>query len=363
MLSLQPDQHLFMLESLPDATVIANQFGLIVFVNKQTEMLFGFHREEMLGEHVEMLMPLRFRDSHVDKRQSFASSPRVRPMGSGKDLYGMRKDGSEFPVEIYLSPMQTENGLLILSSHRDISERKASETKIQHLNNELARSNAELEQFAAIASHDLQEPLRMITSYASLLEKKFGDKLDDKGRAYMDIVLDGAKRMRDLITAILNYSQVGHQGIKTEPVDSAAATRAAMANLEYKINAAQASVECGSLPVIVADPVLFVQLLQNLISNAIKFKSKECLPKIMITGDVENSEWIFSVSDNGIGIRPEDLKRIFTLFQRVHSTAEYPGTGIGLATCKKITERHGGRLWVESSINVGTTFFFSLPKS
>lgn len=360
--SLLPEQHLGMLELLPDATVIANDEGIIVFVNEQAKVLFGYARHEMLGQLIEMLIPLRFRENHVAKRNQFVSAPRVRPMGRGVNLFGMRKDQSEFPVEIHLSPMQTKDGLLVLSSHRDISERKAYEQKIQQLNEELGRSNAELEQFAAIASHDLQEPLRIISSYTSLLHQRFGDTLDDKGQAYIGKVINGTKRMSELINAILNYSKVGHQGIKVERVESATIAHRALANLELKVASAGGCVVMGILPAIVADPVLMTQLLQNLVSNGLKFKSTVRAALITIACIEGDREWIFSVADNGIGIRPEDTERIFMLFQRLHSAAEYPGTGIGLATCKKIAERHGGRMWVESTLDVGTTFFFSVPK-
>lgn len=360
--SLRQEQHLTMLESLPDATVIMDSHGKIVFVNKQTEILFGYPRDEMLGELVEMLLPHRSRDSHVGQRNRFMVTPRVRPMGRGLDLYGMRKDGSEFPVEIQLGPMQTADGLLVLSSLRDISERKAAEAKIQRLNDELARSNVELDQFAAIAAHDLQEPLRVISSYTTLLQMRLDDKLDDKCREFMGTVIKGTKRMSDLIRAILDYSKVGHHGLKSEVVDSAAVARTAVENLESQIASVNGSVVIGGLPAIVADPVLIVQLLQNLVNNGIKFRSKDRAPAITIAARETEHEWVFSVADNGIGIRAEDTARIFALFQRVHAAAEYPGAGIGLATCTRIAERHGGRLWVESTVDVGTTFFFSFPK-
>ena len=218
-------------------------------------------------------------------------------------------------------------------------------------------------QGAAIASHDLREPLRMITSYARLLQQRLGEKLDDKSRTFMAHMTDGAKRMDDLIKAILDYSHVGHQGIDAELIDAGAVAGCSLHNLAQKIRDTHATIDCKPLPPVVADPVLLGQLLQNLVSNAIKFTAKDRLPKVVINACESAHEWVFSVADNGIGIRAEDTERIFTLFQRVYSASEYPGTGIGLATCKKIVERHHGRLWLESTIDVGTTFFFSLPKS
>ena len=203
----------------------------------------------------------------------------------------------------------------------------------------------------------------MIANYASLLQKRLGETLDDKSRTFMAYMTDGVKRMDDLIKAILDYSHVGRQGIDAEWVDAGAIARDSLLNLEQKSRETQATIDCRPLPPVVADPVLFGQLLQNLVSNAIKFTAKDRQPKVVIDARESEHEWVFSVADNGIGIRAEDTERIFTLFQRVYSASEYPGTGIGLATCKKIVERHRGRLWVESTIDVGTTFFFSLPKS
>ena len=352
-----------LLEMAPDAIVIVDRFGTIVRINAQTEKLFGHSPDELIGQKMEILMPMRFRDRHPMQRGGFISNPKLRPMGSGLDLFGLHKDGREFPVEISLSPMETEDGLLVSSAIRDITEQKRLSNLLKATTDDLRRSNADLDQFAATASHDLREPLRMITSYTSLLERRLGEKLDDKSRRFMTYMIDGATRMDALITAILDYSQVGHKEIDAELVDAAAVVSSSLLNLEQKILDTHALIDCRPLPPIVADPVLLGQLFQNLISNAIKFTAKDRQPKVVIDARESDLEWVFSVADNGIGIRDEDTERIFTLFQRLHSTSDYSGTGIGLATCRRIVERHHGRLWVESTIDVGTTFFFSLPKS
>lgn len=244
----------------------------------------------------------------------------------------------------------------------DVTERKRISDELKSTTLELKRSNAELEQFASIASHDLQEPLRTIRSFATLLQERLGDKLVGRDREFMDHVIDGTRRLQELIKAILYYSEVGHQGINTALIDAGAVARTVVANLEDKISKAGALVTINHLPMVLADATLLTQLLQNLVSNGIKFSSRERPPVITITSIEQADEWVLSVSDNGIGIRPQDRPRIFKLFQRAHPVTDYPGTGIGLATCKKIVERHGGRLWLESTPDVGTTFFISLPK-
>ncbi len=252
---------------------------------------------------------------------------------------------------------------MIVLAIADITEAQRIADALSVASRELERSNAELRQFAAIASHDLQEPLRTIRSFASLLQERLGDKLVGKDQDFMGYVINGAKRMQELITAILFYSEVGHQGIRATAIDLGMIAHTAIANLENKIAKAQASVTVVKLPLVTADPQMLTQLLQNLVSNGVKFRCKNRPSVVTISAREDADEWVIVVADNGIGIRSQDTVRIFTLFQRAHSAADYPGTGIGLATCKKIVERHGGRLWLESTLDVGTTFFFSLPKA
>lgn len=226
---------------------------------------------------------------------------------------------------------------------------------------ELARSNEELEQFAYITSHDLQEPLRMITSYLELLEKRHAKSLDGQARHYMEYVTGGARRMQDLISAILQFSRARSQDSLRQEVDVDKALGDALANLQEQIASTQSVITADKLPTLNAIPTQIVQLLQNLIANAIKFHS-ERRPTVRIAVADAGRYWKFSVSDNGIGIRAEDCDRLFKIFQRLHTADEYPGSGIGLATCKKIVEHHGGRIWAESKFGVGTTFNFTLPK-
>ncbi|NEO92001.1 MAG: PAS domain S-box protein [Moorea sp. SIO3G5] len=249
----------------------------------------------------------------------------------------------------------------IIMSTEVITERKEAQEALKRLNQDLSRSNRELEQFAYVASHDLQEPLRAISSYTQLLAKKYQSKLDAQADKYIHYIVDGATNMQQLIQDLLSFSRVGTHGKKLAATDCEVVLNRVLDNLNVTIIESDAIVTYDSLPVVMGDDIQLSQLLQNLIGNAIKFRSQE-LPRVHISAELKGKEWIFSVRDNGIGIEPEYFERIFTIFQRLHTRREYPGTGIGLAVCKKIVERHGGKIWVESELGVGTTFYFSIPQ-
>jgi light-regulated signal transduction histidine kinase (bacteriophytochrome) len=234
------------------------------------------------------------------------------------------------------------------------------ERRVLERTSELKRSNKDLEQFAYVASHDLQEPLRMIHNYLQLLRQRYREKLDASGNEFVGFALDGAKRMHELIQDLLTYSRVGTQGRDFATVDCNEALARALANLSLAIEETSARVRHDPLPVVNGDLVQLTQLFQNLIGNAIKFRGEQP-PEIQLSAIVKGDEWELTIADNGIGIAPEDFQRIFVVFQRLHSREKYPGTGIGLAVCKKIVERHGGRIWVESQMGRGTTFHVILP--
>ncbi|MEK7326501.1 MAG: ATP-binding protein [Chloroflexota bacterium] len=528
--ALHASQALFqgLFESAPDAIVVVDREGRIVRLNAQAERMFGYRRGDLLGQSVEVLIPERFTPRHAGHRNKYMDEPHARPMGTGLELYARRQDGSEFPVDITLGPVTTDEDHAVVSIIRDITERrqaeeaarllqtvtqaivaaenfrsavdtalstvcaatgwiygeawiptpdgtclecasawhsgapgldefgqasqnftftpgvglpgrvwlskqpawvrdvtlnsnftraplalraglkaamaipvlagadvvavieffvrepreaderlvrlvsavaaqlgllfqrKQAEERLKHTLAELARSNAELEQFAYVASHDLQEPLRAVAGFVQLLQQRYQGQLDARADEYIRQAVEGAARMQALITDLLAYSRVGTRGKPFEPTDGAAILKIVLANLAVAIAENGAAVTHDGLPTVMADPTQMTQLFQNLLGNAIKFQG-ERPPEIHVAAERREGEWLFSVRDNGPGIEPQYFERIYGVFQRLHTRREYPGTGIGLAICKKIVERHGGRIWVESEPGRGSTFFFTIP--
>ena len=274
-------------------------------------------------------------------------------------------------VSVTGEPVYDENGKFrgYRGVGSDITARKQAEAELRRAHDELAkkaeelqRSNAELEQFAYVASHDLQEPLRMVSSYTQLLAKRYKEQLPAEAHEFMHFTVDGAARMKQLIEDLLAYSRVGTKGKELVPLSLEAPLKRALTNLRAAIEESGATVTSDALPTVDGDEVQLAQVFQNLIGNALKFRSKERAPHIHVGAVEEAGEWHISIADNGIGIEPQYFERIFMLFQRLHAMGEYPGTGIGLAICKKVAERHGGRIWVSSTPGAGSTFHFTLPK-
>ena len=259
-------------------------------------------------------------------------------------------------------PVKDEKGNVtgILGILWDITERKIAEEKVKEILEDLARSNKELEQFAYVASHDLQEPLRKVASFTNLLNKSYKDKLDEKAFKYMWYIVDGAKRMQTLINDLLLYSRAGRESIPDEPADLNEILETVKSDIKSVIRKNSAEITSAPLPVVKGNSVQLQQVLQNLILNGIKFRNDE-KPKIYVSSEKKKDKWIISVKDNGIGIEKEYSERIFGIFQRLHTKDKYPGTGIGLSICKKIIERHGGDIWVEAEPGKGSVFYFSIP--
>ncbi len=343
----------------PDPILIVDSKGNIVLVNSETQRQFGYATEELIGRKLEILMPERYRESHVALRDEYCSAPQLRPMGTGRELYALKKNGDEFPVEISLSPMNSTDGPLVISIIRNITDRKRIDNELKQANLELERSNKDLGEFAYIASHDLQEPLRSIAGSCQLLRRRYADKLDASAQEFIDFAIDGAKRMEELINDLLTYSRVSTKAKEPSATNLNKVLSGVLDNLRLAIFESNAVLSYDSLPTLPVDEWQISQLFQNLIANALKFHGTE-LPKIHIGAILEGENWKFSVKDNGIGIDPKYFDRIFVVFKRLHDRDEYPGTGIGLASCKRIVERHGGKIWLDSAVGHGTTFYFTL---
>jgi len=355
-----------LLEAAPDAMIISSGGGIINLVNSQAEAMFGYHREELIGRDVHLLVP------------GWSAHPQSTLLeGPQQELRAQRKDGSQFPAEMSVSPLQTEEGLLVTSAIRDNTERARRDDEIRELNarleqrvaerthellesNEaLRQSNEDLNQFAYAASHDLQEPLRMIALYSEMLEKEYSGKLGEEADQFIRFVISGAHRMEMLLKDLLAYSQAGSVAGPAVPVDCGKVIEKVLLNLKAAVEENGAVVVCEGLPVVEADEIRLIQLFQNLVSNAIKYRRAEP-PRIRITAQRREFDWLFSVEDNGIGIRPEYSQQVFGIFKRLHGHT-YPGTGIGLAICQRIVERYSGRIWVESMLGKGSKFCFTLP--
>lgn len=349
-------------EAASNAMIIINQEGKIELVNTEAEDLFGYSKDELVGESIETLVPEQYRMSHLEDRKTFFKNPNARTMGGGRDLLGRRKDGVEVNVEIGLKPIETDEGLFVAASLINISERIRNTEELRRTTAELRRSNAELEQFAYVASHDLQEPLRAIEGCAQLLRERYLDKLGSLGEKLITHTIDGVVRMQALIDDLLTFSRLETRDNLLEHTDCAAVLEIVLTNLSATKQKAEAEITHDALPNILADKSQLIQLFQNLISNALKFCGDRN-PRIHIAAVRKRDGWLFSVSDNGIGIEPRYFERIFHVFQRLHTRREYPGTGIGLAVCKKIVQRHGGQIWVESEPGKGSIFYFNIPKN
>ncbi len=341
-------------ESAPNAMVMIDRQGTIVMVNRETERVFGYGRDELIGQAIEMLVPERFREAHPGYRDKFFAEPKVRRMGEGRELFGLRKDGTEFPVEIGLNPIHTREGMFVLSAIVDITERNRS-------NRQLQLKTEEMEQFIYIVSHDLKSPLVTGLGFLGLLK-------DDLAAGRVDDVLDSIdrieranKRMSQLIDDLLQFSRVGRIRDEPEEIDVTALVQQIGDDLAPQLEAARAKLEIQeNMPHIVADSVRVREVFENLLTNAIKYGCSAEQPKITIGSVAHKDELRYYVRDNGDGIPEEHHERVFGVFQRLKSDEK--GTGVGLAIVARVMQLHGGTAWIESAPGDGATFWLSFPK-
>ena len=342
-------------ETAIEGIISTDEHGVISYWNPGAERLFGRTAHEAIGASVEVALP----DRVLAPSRRNATSALV---GTTFETVGRRRDGTSFPVELSLSEWANSQGKRFFTGiARDITGRKDAERALEAKASELARSNQELEQFAYVASHDLQEPLRMVSNYTQLLARRYKDRLDPDANEFIEFAVDGARRMQDLIRDLLEYARVGTRGKEFKVTSLDRIVTNALVNLSGAIDEAGAEVTVGPMPSVACDASQLGQVFQNIIGNAIKFRRPGTKPLISVAATAERAGWAICISDNGIGIDAKHFSRIFQMFQRLHGRGEYSGTGIGLALCKKIVERHSGRIRVESTPGKGTSFVFTIP--
>lgn len=353
------DNFRLVVESAPSGMVMVNADGLIMLVNSFIEKMFGYSREELLQQQIEKLVPERFQRTHPHLRRLYLSDPQTRSMGAGRDLFARRKDGSEFPVEIGLNPIETPEGLMVLSSIVDITSRKNSEAELERLNQQLVTQNQELEAYAYAVSHDLRAPLRAIHNYADFLLEELSPQLSPEHTEHLNGMTAAVREAEELVSDLLELTRLNSQDSPPQPCHIGELIQKVLhAFNSYKDLQITTPAEW---PVILGQEHLLRQIFQNLILNGIKFNHSS--PKHIEVNwrREEHGSVRFSVRDNGIGISPQYQDQIFQIFQRLHTTREFEGTGIGLAIVKKAVTKLGGEVSVESEPGKGSTFSFTAP--
>ena len=352
------------IESMPNALIVSDESGKIIMANKKMEELFRYTKDELYKSTLDLLIPKRYSKQHPEHIESFVSKPSHRSIGANRDLFGLKKNGEEFPLEIGLNPIKiNNNNNLVIATIVDVTERKTQELKIQSTLDALKFKNKELHEFAYITSHDLQEPLRAISSFTKLIKEEHKDELSENLNTYINFISESSDRLRNLITNLLDYTRLGNIE-KTTLVDCDILIKEVLTDLTVSISESKSKISVvDTLPTVTGSKTGLRILFQNLLSNAIKFSKKDIPPQIKISFKEDSEKWMFSIQDNGIGMKEKDLTKIFNLFTRLHNRDSYEGTGIGLSYCMKIVQNHNGKIWVDSELGKGSTFYFTISKT
>ena len=360
-----------LLDVAPVSMVIVDQQGRIALVNTQTEQLFGYLRQELLGQPVEQLIPERFRTEYIHQRGSFSAHRQARPMGTGHEFFACRKDGSEFPVEISLNPLHTAEGDFVIAAVLDITERKRAEQQIRQFNEELERrvaertaeleaANKELEAFTYSVSHDLRAPLRHIDGFSRILLDDFGASLDPQAHRFLQRIRESTLHMGRLVDDLLNLAHIGRQEVRAQIIGLTTLVEQSLSELSADLSDRNIEWHIDKLPFIEADPGLLKQVFANLLSNAVKY-TRPRSPAVISVGALPDSDPpVIFVRDNGVGFNMKYADKLFGVFQRLHHQEDFEGTGVGLAIVQRVIHKHGGRVWAEAQLDKGATFFFTL---
>ena len=352
-----------LIDAAPDGIIVVDEKGLIVLVNLQAEELFGYPRAELLDKTLEILVPERLRNKHHAHRTSYMARPQLRPMGAGLELFGRRKDGREFPIEISLSPIQTGQGTLISSAIRDITDRKKAEREMFLRTAQLEAANKELEAFSYSVSHDLRAPLRSLDGFSQALLEDCGANLSEQAKGYLHRIRSASQRMGALIDDLLNLSKVTRAEIHRKRLSISTLALAIAAELQKRQPERRVDFQIQDGLEAAGDARLLRIVLENLLGNAWKFTSRRAHANIEVGAAHRNGGFAYFVRDNGAGFDATYADRLFGAFQRLHAASEFPGTGIGLATVQRIIHRHGGKIWAEGAVDRGATFYFTLAGS
>ncbi len=352
-----------LVESVAVGIVVVDEQARIVVINPHAEKLFGYSHQELRGKLVEELVPENLREKHVVHRSSYMAAPRMREMGPALNLRARRKDGTTFPVEIGLSPIETDDGTLVIATVQDITKRLEAEERTKHKAAELEAINKELEAFTYSVFHDLRAPLRHLDGFSQLLVEEHAAAMPEPVRRYLNRIRDGTRQMGQLLDDLLNFSRLGRQELNLQLTGLNSLVEEVIAGLQPEGAGRTVEWKIDPLPFVECDPALMKQVLSNLLSNAVKFTRPRERAVIEVGSLTQDAQPAIFVRDNGVGFSMNYADKLFGIFQRLHRQEDFEGTGVGLATVQRIIHKHGGRVWAEAEINRGATFYFTLPEA